>query len=43
MCTVFVSAVRRYLPHAELVVDHFHDPDGLFSVTARTRHTSLAI
>lgn len=24
MCTVFVSAVRRYLPHAELVVDHFH-------------------
>jgi transposase len=24
MCTVFVSAVRRILPHAQLVVDHFH-------------------
>jgi len=24
MCTVFVSAVRRVLPHAQLVVDHFH-------------------
>jgi transposase len=24
MCTVFVSAVRRILPHAVLVVDHFH-------------------
>ena len=24
MCTVFVSAVPRYLPHAQLVVDHFH-------------------
>jgi transposase len=24
MCTVFVSAVRRYLPHATLIVDHFH-------------------
>ena len=24
MCTVFVSAVRRYLPLAQLVVDHFH-------------------
>ncbi len=24
MCTVFVAAVRRYLPHATLVVDHFH-------------------
>ena len=24
MCTVFVSAVRRALPHAVLVVDHFH-------------------
>jgi transposase len=24
MCTVFVSAVRRYLPHAQIVVDHFH-------------------
>lgn len=24
MCTVFVSAIRRYLPHAIVVVDHFH-------------------
>src|SRR5437763_12706354 len=24
MCTVFVSAIRRYLPGATLVVDHFH-------------------
>jgi transposase len=24
MCTIFVSAVRRMLPHAQLVVDHFH-------------------
>ncbi|WP_235463181.1 MULTISPECIES: transposase [Frankia] len=24
MCTVFVAAVRRYLPGATLVVDHFH-------------------
>jgi transposase len=24
MCTVFVSALRRYLPHATIVVDHFH-------------------
>ncbi|WP_261559427.1 transposase [Frankia tisae] len=24
MCTVFVAAVRRSLPHATLVVDHFH-------------------
>jgi transposase len=24
MCTVFVSAVRRYLPDATLAVDHFH-------------------
>jgi hypothetical protein len=24
MCTVFVSAVRRYLPNATIVVDHFH-------------------
>uniref|UniRef100_UPI001EF6785E transposase n=1 Tax=Frankia sp. CiP3 TaxID=2880971 RepID=UPI001EF6785E len=24
MCTVFVAAIRRYLPHATLVVDHFH-------------------
>jgi transposase len=24
MCTVFVSAVRRYLPQATLIVDHFH-------------------
>lgn len=24
MCTIFVSAVRRILPHAQLVVDHFH-------------------
>lgn len=24
MCTVFVSAIRRYLPDATLVVDHFH-------------------
>jgi len=24
MCTVFVSAVRRYLPTATIVVDHFH-------------------
>ena len=24
MCTIFVSAVRRVLPHARLVVDHFH-------------------
>jgi transposase len=24
MCTVFVSAIRRYLPHATIVVDHFH-------------------
>lgn len=25
MCTVFVAAVRRYLPGATLVVDHFYD------------------
>jgi hypothetical protein len=24
MCTVFVAAVRRCLPHATLIVDHFH-------------------
>jgi hypothetical protein len=24
MCTVFVSAIRRYLPNAVIVVDHFH-------------------
>ena len=24
MCTVFVSAIRRYLPHAKIAVDHFH-------------------
>jgi transposase len=24
MCTVFVSAIRRYLPYATIVVDHFH-------------------
>jgi transposase len=24
MCTVFVSAARRYLPNATIVVDHFH-------------------
>jgi len=24
MCTVFVAAIRRYLPHARIVVDHFH-------------------
>lgn len=24
MCTVFVSAIRRYLPGATIVVDHFH-------------------
>ena len=24
MCTVFVAAIRRYLPHATIVVDHFH-------------------
>jgi hypothetical protein len=24
MCTVFVAAVRRYLPKATIVVDHFH-------------------
>ena len=24
MCTVFVAAVRRYLPNAMIVVDHFH-------------------
>jgi hypothetical protein len=24
MCTVFVAAVRRYLPHATLIVDRFH-------------------
>jgi transposase len=24
MCTVFVAAVRRYLPNATIVVDHFH-------------------
>ena len=24
MCTVFVSAIRRYLPYAQIVVDHFH-------------------
>lgn len=24
MCTVFLSAIRRYLPHARVVVDHFH-------------------
>jgi transposase len=24
MCTVFVSAIRRYLPNATIVVDHFH-------------------
>lgn len=24
MCTVFVAAVRRILPNAQLVVDHFH-------------------
>ncbi|WP_422615126.1 hypothetical protein, partial [Frankia torreyi] len=23
MCTVFASAVRRYLPHATLIVDRF--------------------
>jgi transposase len=24
MCTVFLSAVRRYLPHAQVIIDHFH-------------------
>jgi transposase len=24
MCTVFVAAIRRCLPHATIVVDHFH-------------------
>ncbi|MFI6333154.1 transposase [Micromonospora chersina] len=24
MCTVFKSAIRQALPHARLVVDHFH-------------------
>nr|WP_281286770.1 transposase [Catellatospora sichuanensis] len=24
MCTVFKSAIRQALPHAQLVVDHFH-------------------
>jgi len=24
MCTVFLSAVRRYLPSAQVVIDHFH-------------------
>jgi transposase len=24
MCTIFKSAIRRMLPHATLVVDHFH-------------------
>jgi transposase len=24
MCTVFLAAVRRILPHAQIVVDHFH-------------------
>ncbi|HEY6798316.1 MAG TPA: transposase, partial [Kineosporiaceae bacterium] len=24
MCTVFVSAIRRYLPKATIVVDHFY-------------------
>jgi len=24
MCTVFVAAIRRYLPHATIIVDHFH-------------------
>jgi transposase len=24
MCTVFKSAIRRALPHAQLVIDHFH-------------------
>ena len=24
MCTVFVAAIRRYLPHVTIVVDHFH-------------------
>lgn len=24
MCTVFVSAIRRYLPHAQIVIDRFH-------------------
>ena len=24
MCTVFVAAIRRYLPNATIVVDHFH-------------------
>ena len=24
MCTVFVAAIRRFLPHATIVVDHFH-------------------
>jgi hypothetical protein len=25
MCTVFVSAIRRYLPRATIVVDHFYE------------------
>jgi len=24
MCTVFVSAIRRYLPGAQIVIDHFY-------------------
>lgn len=24
MCTIFKSAIARVLPHAQLVVDHFH-------------------
>ncbi|MET8312284.1 transposase [Micromonospora sp. NPDC005173] len=28
MCTIFKSAVRQVLPHAQLVVDHFHLVQG---------------
>jgi transposase len=37
MCTVFASAVRRYLPHATLIVDHFHVVQLANNVLAEVR------
>ena len=37
MCTVFVAAVRRYLPLATLIVDHFHLVQLANSVVAEVR------
>lgn len=42
MCTVFAAAIRRYMPNATIVVDHFHvvklANDTVAEVRRRTIH-----